>query len=392
MSRSGVRGAPVFNLRLTQTGWKWLPAPICLLAHLFVQSCFLPALKPLMAQNSRLARTPLSVLDLAHVRQGGTIADAFHDTLDMAQHAEKLGYRRFWLAEHHNISGVASAATSVLIGHVAGGTNTIRVGSGGIMLPNHAPLVIAEQFGTLETLYPGRIDLGLGRAPGGDFAVTRALRKDLRANGDDFPALLEELRYYLAAARAGQTVTAFPGAGTNVPIWLLGSSGFSAALAAELGLPFAFAAHFQPDNLLPALELYRRSFKRSEILDRPYAMAGIPVIAAETDEEAEFLATTPQQAFLNLIRNHPVPLVPPVKRIDWNPYEQAAVEAKFRAAIVGGRETVRQKLELLLDETQVDELIIATNPYEHAARLRSYEIVAELAGISTRQEALASTS
>jgi luciferase family oxidoreductase group 1 len=341
-----------------------------------------------MAQNSRLSRTPLSILDLAHVRQDGTAADAFRNTLDLALHGEKWGYKRFWLAEHHNISGVMSAATSVLIGYVAGGTGTIRVGSGGIMLPNHAPLVIAEQFGTLETLYPGRIDLGLGRAPGGDYAVTRALRKDLRANGDDFPVLLEELRHYLAPARPGQTVTAFPGAGANVPIWLLGSSGFSAALAAELGLPFAFAAHFQPDNLLPALDLYRRSFRPSALLDRPYAMAGIPVIAAETDEEAEFLATTPQQMFLNLIRNHPGPLPPPVKRLDWNPFEESAVDAKFRAAIVGSRETVRQKLELFLDETQVDELIIATNPYEHAARLRSYQIVAELAGILAPQESL----
>ncbi|MBB6142318.1 luciferase family oxidoreductase group 1 [Silvibacterium bohemicum] len=337
-------------------------------------------------QNSRLARTPLSVLDLAHVRQGGTIADAFRNTLDMAQHAERWGYKRFWLAEHHNIAGVASAATSVLIGHIAGGTSTIRVGSGGIMLPNHAPLVIAEQFGTLETLYPGRIDLGLGRAPGGDFAVTRALRKDLRANGDDFPALLEELQHYFAPVQPGQTVTAIPGAGIHVPIWLLGSSGFSAALAAELGLPFAFAAHFQPDNLLPALDLYRRSFKPSKILDRPYAMAGIPVLAAETDEEAEFLATTPQQMFLNLIRNRPVPLMPPVRRMEWDAFEQSAVEAKFRAAIVGGPETVRQKLELFLDETQVDEVMIASNPYEHSARLRSYEIVAELAGISPRRE------
>jgi luciferase family oxidoreductase group 1 len=342
----------------------------------------------LMTKNSRLARTPLSVLDLAHVRQGGDAAAAFRDTLDMAQHAERWGYKRFWLAEHHNISGVASAATAVLIGHVAGGTSTIRVGSGGVMLPNHAPLVIAEQFGTLETLYPGRIDLGLGRAPGGDYSVTKALRKDLKANGDDFPALLEELRYYLAPAKSGQPVTAFPGAGTNVPIWLLGSSGFSAALAAELGLPFAFAAHFQPDNLLPALDLYRRSFKPSEILDRPYAMAGIPVLAADTDEEAEYLATTPQQMFLNLIRNHPGPLVPPVKRVDWNPYEQAAVESKFRAATVGGRDTVARKLEAFLNETQVDELMIATNPYDHAARLRSYEIVAELAGTTARQVVL----
>lgn len=330
-----------------------------------------------MKQDSRLAHTPLSILDLAHIRQGGTIADAFRNTLDVAQHAEQLGYKRFWLAEHHNIPGVASAATSVLIGYVAGATSTIRVGSGGIMLPNHAPLVIAEQFGTLEALYPGRIDLGLGRAPGGDFAVTRALRKDLRANGDDFPMLLEELRRYLGPAQRGQTVTAVPGVGSNVPIWLLGSSGFSAALAAELGLPFAFAAHFQPDNLLAALALYRRSFRPSEILDRPYAMAAIPVVAAETDADAHFLATTAQQMFLNLIRNHPQPLAPPVEELDWNAFEQEAVEAKFRAAIVGGPDTVRRKLELFLDETQVDELMIATSIYDPMARLRSYEIIAD---------------
>lgn len=333
-----------------------------------------------MNTESRLSRTPLSVLDLAHVRQGGNAAEAFRNTLDLAKHAERWGYRRFWLAEHHNISGVASAATSVLIGHVAGGTKMIRVGSGGIMLANHAPLVIAEQFGTLEALYPGRIDLGLGRAPGGDYASARALRKDLKGQGDDFPALLAELRGYLAPRRPGQPVTAYPGAGSNVPIWLLGSSGFSAALAAELGLPFAFASHFQPDNLMAALELYRRSFKASEVLERPYAMAGIPVIAAETDEEAQWLATTPQQAFLNLIRNHPGPLAPPVEKLDWNPFEVEAVASRFRAAVVGSAETVRRGLELFLAETQVDELIIATTLYDHAARFRSYEMVAEMAG------------
>ena len=333
-----------------------------------------------MNNESRLSRTPLSVLDLAHVRQGGDAAEAFRNTLDLAQHAERWGYRRFWLAEHHNISGVASAATSVLIGHVAGGTKTIRVGSGGIMLANHAPLVIAEQFGTLDALYPGRIDLALGRAPGGDYAAARALRKDLKGQGDDFSALLAELRGYLAPRRPGQPVTAYPGAGSNVPIWLLGSSGFSAALAAELGLPFAFASHFQPDNLLAALELYRESFKPSEVLDRPYAMAGVPVIAAETDEEARRLATTPQQAFLNLIRNHPGPLAPPVEKLDWNPFEESAVASRFRAAVVGSAETVRRGLELFLAETQVDELIIATTLYDHAARLRSYEMVAEMAG------------
>ncbi|MFT4114738.1 LLM class flavin-dependent oxidoreductase [Silvibacterium sp.] len=344
-----------------------------------------------MTQNSRLAATPLSILDLAHIRQGGTIAEAYENSVALARHAETLGYKRFWLAEHHNISGVASAATAVLIGHVANATSTIRVGSGGIMLPNHSPYIIAEQFGTLETLFPGRIDLGLGRAPGGDYAVARAMRKDFRPNGDDFPQLLEELRGYLAPAKPGQAVTAYPGAGANVPIWLLGSSGFNAALAGELGLPFAFAAHFQPDNLLAALELYRRSFRPSAILDRPYTMAGIPVMVADTDEEAEYLATTPQQMFLNLIRNHPGPLVPPVRSLDWNALEQSTVEAKFRAAVVGSPETVHGKLELFLDRTQVDELIIATNPYEFQARLRSYELLAEIAGLGTKVPELEGT-
>ena len=328
--------------------------------------------------TSRLSLTPLSVLDLAQVRQGGNAAEAFRNTLDLAQHAENWGYKRFWLAEHHNISGVASAATSVLIAHVAGGTKTIRVGSGGIMLPNHAPLVIAEQFGSLEALFPGRIDLGLGRAPGGDYAATRALRKDHSNQVDDFPALLAELRGFLAPPRPGQAVTAYPGAGSNLPIWLLGSSGFSAALAGELGLPFAFASHFQPDNLLAALELYRERFRPSEGLDRPYTMAGVPVVAADTDEEARWLATTPQQAFLNLIRNHPGPLQPPVEKLDWNPFEEAAVGSRFRAAVVGSADTVRRGLGKFLAATEVDELIVATALYDHSARLRSYEILAEV--------------
>jgi len=335
-----------------------------------------------MTSLSRLTRTPLSVLDLAHMRQGGTAAEAFHNTLDLARHVERLGYKRFWLAEHHNIPGVASSATSVLIGYVAGGTQTIRVGSGGVMLPNHAPLVIAEQFGTLEALYPGRIDLGLGRAPGGDQAAARALRRDLRS-GEDFPALVEELRRFLGPKRPGALVTAYPGAGTNVPIWLLGSSLFSAALAAELGVPFAFASHFQPENLLPALDLYRRSFRASEALERPYTMAGVPVIAAETDEEARWLATTPQQMFLNLIRNRPGPLVPPVEKVVWNEFEEAAVAARFGAAVVGSRERVQQGLELFLDKTGVNELMIVTVTYDHAARLRSYEMVAEMALCTT---------
>jgi luciferase family oxidoreductase group 1 len=334
-----------------------------------------------MPTISRLSKTPLSILDLAHLRRGGTLADAFHNTLDLARHAEQWGYKRFWLAEHHNIPGVACSATSVLIGYVASATSRIRVGSGGIMLPNHAPLVIAEQFGTLEALYPGRIDLGLGRAPGGDFAVTRALRRDLGTSGEDFPALLEELRGYLAPAKPSQAVRAVPGAGTNIPIWLLGSSNFSAQLAAMLGLPFAFAGHFQPDGMIQALELYRRNFRPSEVLERPYSMTGVPVMVAETDERAKYLASTPQQMFLNLIRGNPGPLVPPVEQMDWNAFEEATVRAKFRAAIIGSPETVREKLEEFLEETQVDELMVVSNPFEHADRLRSYELLAELAGI-----------
>jgi luciferase family oxidoreductase group 1 len=276
----------------------------------------------------------------------------------------------------------------VLIGYVAGGTSTIRVGSGGIMLPNHAPLVIAEQFGTLESLYPGRIDLGLGRAPGTDFPTMRALRRDLR-NGDNFPELLDELRQLFAVPKPGQTVRALPGAGLNIPIWLLGSSGFSAQLAGHLGLPFAFAGHFAPENTLPALDMYRRSFQPSEALERPYTMVGVPVLAAETDKEAQRLSTTEFLNILRLIRNQLGPLTPPVDSLDglFNDFERAAVESKRAAAIVGSRETVRRKLESFLEETQADELIITCNPYEHAARLRSYEIVAEIAHGVVAQDA-----
>lgn len=339
-----------------------------------------------MAKTPRLAQTALSVLDLAHVHQGGTAAEAFGRTLDLAQHVERWGYKRFWLAEHHNIAGVACSATSVLIGHVAGGTSHIRVGSGGIMLPNHAPLAIAEQFGTLEALYPGRIDLGLGRAPGGDFAVARALRRGLDSTGDDYPELLAELRRYLAKPAPGQTVRAFPGADTSIPIWLLGSSDFSAQLAGALGLPFAFAAHFQPQGMLEAFALYRRSFRPSAQLERPYAMAGLPVLVAETDAKAKFLATTAQQMFLNMIRNRSVGLMPPVEKLDWNAFEEAAVASRFHAAIIGSPRTVQEELEEFLKETQLDELMIVANTYEHADRLRSYELLAQLAGIANKVE------
>lgn len=334
-----------------------------------------------MAAASRLADTPLSVLDLAHLREGGTPSDAFHNSLALAQHVERLGYKRFWLAEHHNIRGVACSATSVLIGYVAGGTSTIRVGSGGVMLPNHAPLVIAEQFGTLESLYPGRIDLGLGRAPGGDVSATRALRRDWRGTGDDFPELLEELRAYLGAPGGQQRVHAYPGENTNIPIWLLGSSGYSAQLAGMLGLPFAFAAHFQPDPLHAALRLYRSSFRPSEVLQKPHAMVAIPILVADTDERAHFLATTPQQMFLNLIRDTPGPLPKPVAEIDWSTGEKALVSTKLRAAIIGGPQSVRARLDAFLEETQPDELMVVCNTFDFPDRLHSFRLLADLAGM-----------
>src|SRR5450631_2904861 len=280
---------------------------------------------------------PVSVLDLVGMRTDESAGSAIARTVDLARHVEEWGYQRFWLAEHHSIAGLACSATPVLIGHVAGATQRIRVGSGGVMLPNHAPLVVAEQFGTLEALYPGRIDLGLGRAPGGDYQTMRALRRDLRQSGDDFPALLEELRSYLGPEKAGQAVKAIPGQGSNVPITLLGSSGFSAQLAGRLGLPFAFAAHFAPEYLYAAAQLYREQFTPSEALRKPYLMVAVQVIASETDAAARRLFTTPQQRFLRLIRNQPVELVPPVDSMEglWTEWERAAVESKLRSAIVG---------------------------------------------------------
>jgi luciferase family oxidoreductase group 1 len=321
----------------------------------------------------------LSVLDLAAIREGGTVAESFRNSLKLAQMAEQWGYRRFWLAEHHNISGIASAATSVLIGHVAGGTKTIRVGSGGVMLPNHAPLVIAEQFGTLEALYPGRIDLGLGRAPGTDGLTAQALGRDPRA-GDRFPALVEELRHYLGPVSPGQRIQAVPGGGSNVPLWLLGSSTFSAQLAAKLGLPFAFAGQFAPQMLLEAIALYREHFKPSEALKEPYTMIGLPVLAAETDEQAEHLATSTRQRALRLIRGQPIHTPPPVASMDglWNPAERQAVEDRLAVAVIGGPATVERKLREFLHLTGADELMLHTDSYRLEDRLRSYEIVASL--------------
>lgn len=324
---------------------------------------------------------PVSILDLVGMRTGEAAGSAIARSVDLAQHAEKWGYRRFWLAEHHSIAGLACSATSLLIGHVAGATRHIRVGSGGVMLPNHAPLVVAEQFGTLEALYPGRIDLGLGRAPGGDFQTMRALRRDLSQSGDDFPDLLEELRTYLGSEQPGQAVRAIPGQGSRVPITLLGSSHFSAQLAAILGLPFAFAAHFAPDLLESAARLYRIRFQPSEILQRPWLMVGVPVIAAQTDAAAQRLFTTPQQRFLRLVRGQPVELVPPVDSMNgiWNEWERAAVENKLAAAIVGSESTVEAGLRRLQAATGADEVIAVTDVWDHTARLDSYERVAKVA-------------
>ena len=314
------------------------------------------------------------------MRTGESAGSAIARSVDLAQHVEKLGYKRYWLAEHHSISGLACSATPVLIGHVASATKTIRVGSGGVMLPNHAPLVVAEQFGTLEALYPGRIDLGLGRAPGGDFETMRALRRDLGQSGDDFPALLQELRTYLGPEKPGQVVRAIPGQGSNVPITLLGSSGFSAQLAARLGLPFAFAAHFAPEYLYAAAELYRGQFHPSDVLRKPYLIVAVQVIAAETDAAARRLFTTPQQRFLRLIRNQPVELMPPVDSMEslWQDWERAAVENKLRAAIIGSDASVKAGLQQLVRDTGADEVIVVTDTYEHEDRLQSYQRVAGL--------------
>jgi luciferase family oxidoreductase group 1 len=322
-----------------------------------------------------------SVLDLVGMRAGEPAGSAIARSVDLAQHVEQWGYRRYWLAEHHSIPGLACSATPVLIGHLAAATKTIRVGSGGVMLPNHAPLVVAEQFGTLEALYPGRIDLGLGRAPGGDFQTMRALRRDLRQSGDDFPALLDELQTYLGPERPGQPVKAIPGQGSNVPITLLGSSGFSAQLAGMRGLPFAFAAHFAPEHLYAAAQLYRDEFRPSKILRKPYFMVAVQVIAAETDAAARRLFTTPQQRFLRLIRNQPVELLPPVDSMEplWREDERAAVESRLRSAIVGSNATVKAGLEKLVGDTAADEVIVVTDTYEHADRVDSYRRVAGIA-------------
>ncbi|MBV9880560.1 MAG: LLM class flavin-dependent oxidoreductase [Gemmatirosa sp.] len=317
---------------------------------------------------------PLSILDLSHIVQGSDAADALHRTLDLAQHAERWGYRRYWLAEHHNMTGIASAATSVVIGYVAGGTSTIRVGAGGIMLPNHAPLLIAEQFGTLASLYPGRIDLGLGRAPGSDQATMWALRRDT-LSADRFPQDVMELQSYFGDPEPGQAVRAVPGAGLRVPLWILGSSLFGAQLAAALGLPFAFASHFAPTLLDQALAIYRAHFRPSQVLERPYAMLGVNVFAADTDDEARRLFTSVQQAFVNLRRGAPGPLPPPIAGFadTLAPLDRAMIDQALACSFVGTPDAVRHGLADFAARTGADELMVASGMYDHAARLRSYE-------------------
>jgi luciferase family oxidoreductase group 1 len=323
---------------------------------------------------------PFSVLDLSPIIAGGTAAQSLRNTLDLARHAESAGYRRYWLAEHHSMPGIASAATSVVIGHVAAGTSTIRVGAGGIMLPNHSPLVIAEQFGTLESLFPGRIDLGLGRAPGSDQTTARAMRRNLASDPDQFPQDVLELQGYFAPAQPGQTVRAVPGTGLNVPIWILGSSLFGAQVAAALGLPFAFASHFAPALMMQAVEIYRARFQPSAQLDRPYVMLGFNVFAADSDNEARILATSMQQAFVNLRSGRPGTLPPPLEGYE----SQLPAPAKamlsdvLTCSAVGSPDTVRRAMMAFIDRTRPDELMITAQIFDHAARLHSYEIAADI--------------
>ncbi|ELK44925.1 LLM class flavin-dependent oxidoreductase [Halobacillus sp. ACCC02827] len=327
--------------------------------------------------NTSFSDTKISVLDLVSVKEGRSTKQAFEDTISLAQHAEKLGYNRYWMAEHHNMPAIASSATALAVSHVLHHTSEIRVGSGGVMLPNHAPLIIAEQFGTLETLFPGRVDLGLGRAPGTDQMTARAMRRHLESDPNEFPQQVDELRGYF---RGDNPVHAYPGEGTDVPIWLLGSSGFSAQLAGQLGLPFSFASHFSPNNTHGALNLYRGSFKPSGELEQPYAMLGVHLIAADTDEEATRLATSLQQQFLNLVRGTTKLLQPPVDDIEqvWTSQEKMALHQQLGASIIGSKETVKRKLEKFQSETQADEIMITSPIYDHEARLRSYEIVSEI--------------
>jgi luciferase family oxidoreductase group 1 len=328
---------------------------------------------------------PLSVLDLSPIALGSNASQSFQNTLDLARHAEALGFKRFWLAEHHGMPGIASAATAVLIGHVAGGTKTIRVGAGGIMLPNHSPLVIAEQFGTLESLYPGRIDLGLGRAPGSDPLTARAMRRNLASDADEFPQDVLELADYFSAAPR-QPVRAVPGMGLNVPLWILGSSLFGAQLAAALGLPYAFASHFAPQQMTQAVALYRAQFRPSAQLAQPYVMLGYNIFAADTDEEARFRATSMQQAFVNLRSGRPTQLPPPKDGYleSLGPAERGLLDSVLSCSAVGSPTTVKKALKAFIERTGADELMVTSQIFEHAARVHSYEITAEVGGTASR--------
>ena len=323
---------------------------------------------------------PFSVLDLAPIAEGSDAAESFRRSLDLARHAERLGFRRFWLAEHHSMPGIASAATAVVMAHVAAGTSTIRVGAGGIMLLNHSPLVVAEQFGTLESLFPGRIDLGLGRAPGSDQATARALRRNLASDADEFPQDVIELLDYFEPEQPGQRVRAVPGTGLRVPVWILGSSLFGAQLAAALGLPFAFASHFAPAYLMQAIAIYRERFRPSDRLERPYVMAGFNVFAADTDAEARWLASSMQQAFVNLRSGRPSRLQPPVEGYEsrLSPPERAILDQTMSCSAIGSPDTVREQLQAFIARTGADELMLASQIFDHAARVRSYQILADV--------------
>lgn len=323
--------------------------------------------------------TKFSILDLSPVIQGSTPADALRNSLDLAQHAERLDYHRYWVAEHHNMKGIASAATSVVIGYIAGGTSTIRVGAGGVMLPNHSPLVIAEQFGTLASLYPGRIDLGLGRAPGTDQMTSRALRRTLNGSADDFPADVAELQHYFKAAQPGQPVVAVPGEGLEVPLWILGSSLFGAQLAAQMGLPYAFASHFAPEQMMAAIRVYRERFQPSEYLQRPYLMLGFNLCVADSDEEAAFLRSSSLQAFIQLHRGRPIQLPPPVENFEasMSPNELAWLSTINQCSAVGSVSTVREKMAKFIAQTGADELMCVCSVYDHQKRLKSYQLATE---------------
>lgn len=333
-----------------------------------------------MNNDPDLKMIPFSILDLAPVAAGSTPTDAFRNSVALAQEAERLGYHRIWLAEHHGMRGIASAATAVVIAHIAGHTKTIRVGSGGVMLPNHAPYVIAEQFGTLNAMFPGRIDLGLGRAPGTDPATARALRRDLQASAENFPNDVQELQFWFREPEPGQSVVAFPGAGEHVPIWLLGSSLFSAQLAAHMGLPFAFASHFAPEHMAQAVAVYRSRFKPSEQLDKPYAMLTVNIFAADTDAEARRLFTSMQVQFVNLLRGVPGQVQPPVDDIEsfWTPQEKAWVEKSLARSFVGSAATVEVGLRAFLDEFRPDELMVSGHFFDPAARSNALRITAEM--------------